>query len=66
MTATSVRPAWTPQRSSPMPHHRHRPFQDRVSVPVTDRAWPSARLERAPLRVSVQAVLCAVHRAVGR
>ncbi|MFE7276634.1 2-isopropylmalate synthase [Streptomyces sp. NPDC057623] len=44
---------WNPQRPSPMPHHRYRPFQDRVHVPVTDRAWPSARVERAPLWVPV-------------
>ncbi|MFG2576098.1 2-isopropylmalate synthase [Streptomyces sp. NPDC048481] len=32
-----------------MPYHRYRPFHERVRVPVTDRSWPSARLERAPL-----------------
>ncbi|MCF1596193.1 2-isopropylmalate synthase [Streptomyces muensis] len=36
-----------------MPHHRYRPFQDRVDVPVTERTWPSARVERAPLWVPV-------------
>ncbi|MFF3503140.1 2-isopropylmalate synthase [Streptomyces sp. NPDC003247] len=46
-------PPWNPQRPSPMPHHRYRPFQDRVSVPASDRSWPSARLERAPLWVPV-------------
>ncbi|AEY91816.1 2-isopropylmalate synthase [Streptomyces hygroscopicus subsp. jinggangensis 5008] len=50
MTTT---PVWNPQRPSPMPYHRYRPFQDRVSVPVTDRAWPAARIERAPLWVPV-------------
>ncbi|GGZ21459.1 2-isopropylmalate synthase [Streptomyces olivaceoviridis] len=50
MTTT---PVWNPQRPSPMPYHRYRPFQDRVSVPVADRAWPAARIERAPLWVPV-------------
>jgi 2-isopropylmalate synthase len=36
-----------------MPFHRYRPFEDRVNVPVTDRNWPSARLDRAPLWVPV-------------
>ncbi|AJF63542.1 2-isopropylmalate synthase [Streptomyces vietnamensis] len=42
-----------PQRPSPMPYHRYRPFQDRVHVPEFDRRWPTARLERAPLWVPV-------------
>ncbi|MFF7951413.1 2-isopropylmalate synthase [Streptomyces griseorubiginosus] len=46
-------PAWNPQRPGPMPFHRYRPFQDRVDVPVTDRSWPSARIDRAPLWVPV-------------
>ncbi|MFF3329831.1 2-isopropylmalate synthase [Streptomyces sp. NPDC002888] len=46
---------WNPQRPSPMPHHRYRPFHERVHVPVTgsDRTWPTARIERAPLWVPV-------------
>ncbi|OIJ67923.1 2-isopropylmalate synthase [Streptomyces mangrovisoli] len=44
---------WNPQRPSPMPYHRYRPFHDRVRVPVTGRDWPAARLERAPLWVPV-------------
>ncbi|MEU0028433.1 2-isopropylmalate synthase [Streptomyces sp. NPDC006335] len=36
-----------------MPFHRYRPFQDRVHVPAVDRAWPAARIERAPLWVPV-------------
>ncbi|MGV4986026.1 2-isopropylmalate synthase [Streptomyces sp. NRAIS4] len=44
---------WNPQRPSPMPYHRYRPYQDRVNVPVIDRSWPSARIERAPLWVPV-------------
>ncbi|MFJ3666518.1 2-isopropylmalate synthase [Streptomyces sp. NPDC090106] len=37
-----------------MPYHRYRPYEQRVHVPVgQDRAWPSARLERAPLWVPV-------------
>ncbi|MFG2353600.1 hypothetical protein [Streptomyces sp. NPDC048521] len=47
MTTVPVRPACDPPRSSPMPYHRHRPSPDRVSVPVTDRARPCARIERA-------------------
>lgn len=36
-----------------MPHHRYRPAHDRVALPLTDRTWPSRRLERAPLWVPV-------------
>lgn len=36
-----------------MPHHRYRPYDERVHVPVTERAWPSARIRRAPLWVPV-------------
>ncbi|MCW8379332.1 2-isopropylmalate synthase [Streptomyces justiciae] len=36
-----------------MPHHRYRPYQVRVNVPASDRSWPSARIERAPLWVPV-------------
>ncbi|MGW0536400.1 2-isopropylmalate synthase [Streptomyces sp. NPDC003032] len=36
-----------------MPHHRYRPYQERVNVPVQERSWPSARIERAPLWVPV-------------
>ncbi|WP_329233881.1 2-isopropylmalate synthase [Streptomyces sp. NBC_01460] len=46
-------PAWNLQRPSAMPHHRYRPAQDRVALPLTDRTWPSHRLERAPLWVPV-------------
>ncbi|MEU8914252.1 2-isopropylmalate synthase [Streptomyces nigrescens] len=46
-------PAWNPQRGSAMPAHRYRPAQDRVEVPLTGRAWPAARIERAPLWVPV-------------
>lgn len=44
---------WNAQRPSPMPFHRYRPFEDRVTVPVSDRSWPSARIDRAPLWVPV-------------
>ncbi|MDT7843470.1 2-isopropylmalate synthase [Streptomyces justiciae] len=44
---------WNPQAPSPMPYHRYRPYDERVNVPVTDRSWPSARIERAPLWVPV-------------
>ncbi|WP_240434881.1 2-isopropylmalate synthase [Streptomyces sp. YIM 130001] len=36
-----------------MPHHRYRPAHERVDLPSTDRAWPSRRLEQAPLWVPV-------------
>ncbi|MFE7171958.1 2-isopropylmalate synthase [Streptomyces sp. NPDC057616] len=52
MTTTPYEP-WNPQRPGPMPHHRYRPFQERVNVPVAERSWPSARIERAPLWVPV-------------
>lgn len=44
---------WNLQRPSPMPHHRYRPYQDRVDVPSQERSWPSARIDRAPLWVPV-------------
>lgn len=46
-------PVWNPQRPSAMPHHRYRPAHDRVALPLTDRTWPSHRLEQAPLWVPV-------------
>lgn len=46
-------PAWNPQRGSTMPSHRYRPAHERVDVPLTERAWPAARTERAPLWVPV-------------
>ncbi|MGP8296926.1 2-isopropylmalate synthase [Streptomyces inhibens] len=46
-------PAWNPQRGSAMPSHRYRPAHDRVEVPHTERAWPAARMTRAPLWVPV-------------
>ncbi|MFE6975608.1 2-isopropylmalate synthase [Streptomyces sp. NPDC057682] len=46
-------PRWNPQRSSSMPSHRYRPAFARVDVPLTDRSWPSARTEQAPLWVPV-------------
>ncbi|WP_344574582.1 2-isopropylmalate synthase [Streptomyces lunalinharesii] len=46
-------PRWNPQRPSAMPHHRYRPVHDRVAVPLTERDWPSRRIERAPLWVPV-------------
>ncbi|MFD4629681.1 2-isopropylmalate synthase [Streptomyces sp. NPDC058284] len=46
---------WNPQRPSRMPHHRYRPYQDRVEVPAPapERSWPDARIGRAPLWVPV-------------
>ncbi|MFG3248681.1 2-isopropylmalate synthase [Streptomyces sp. NPDC048187] len=46
-------PAWNPQRPSAMPHHRYRSAHERIALPLTDRTWPSRRLERAPLWVPV-------------
>nr|WP_253772790.1 2-isopropylmalate synthase [Goodfellowiella coeruleoviolacea] len=36
-----------------MPHHRYRSAHERVAIPLTDRTWPSRRIERAPLWVPV-------------
>jgi 2-isopropylmalate synthase len=46
-------PQWNRQRASRMPSHRYRPVEERVAVPLTDRAWPTARLHQAPLWVPV-------------
>ncbi|WP_405974106.1 2-isopropylmalate synthase [Streptomyces sp. NBC_00988] len=45
--------SWNPQRPSPMPYDRYRPFHERVNVPAGDRSWPAARIDRAPLWVPV-------------
>ncbi|MFD0413153.1 2-isopropylmalate synthase [Streptomyces sp. NPDC127108] len=44
---------WNPQRPGPMPFHRYRSHEDRVTVLAPDRGWPSARIESAPLWVPV-------------
>ncbi|WP_137723876.1 2-isopropylmalate synthase [Prescottella subtropica] len=44
---------WNPQRPSPMPSHRYRPYSERVPVPLTDRIWPTVRTTEAPLWVPV-------------
>jgi hypothetical protein len=46
-------PAWNRQRRSQMPSHRYRDVHSRVEVPLTERAWPGARLTAAPLWVPV-------------
>ncbi|GAA1572225.1 2-isopropylmalate synthase [Actinomadura kijaniata] len=46
-------PSWNPQRGSSMPFHRYRPAHERVAVPAFERAWPSRRIDRAPLWVPV-------------
>ncbi|ARF59933.1 2-isopropylmalate synthase [Streptomyces gilvosporeus] len=46
-------PAWNRQRGSAMPFHRYRPAHERVEIPRTERHWPDARIERAPLWVPV-------------
>lgn len=46
-------PAWNRQRPSGMPSHRYRDAHSRVTVPITERSWPSARLTSAPLWVPV-------------
>ncbi|ONM48938.1 2-isopropylmalate synthase [Nocardia donostiensis] len=46
-------PAWNRQRPSQMPSHRYRNVYDRVEVPLSQRNWPQARIERAPLWVPV-------------
>ncbi len=44
---------WNRQQSSPMPSHRYRDVYQRVSVPLTERAWPANRITQAPLWVPV-------------
>ncbi|WP_280353422.1 2-isopropylmalate synthase [Nocardia otitidiscaviarum] len=46
-------PIWNRQQPSAMPSHRYRDVYQRVSVPLTDRHWPSNRLTAAPLWVPV-------------
>ena len=46
-------PAWNRQRHSRMPSHRYRDVFSRVSVPLTQRQWPTNRLTVAPLWVPV-------------
>ncbi|MGV9341361.1 2-isopropylmalate synthase [Streptomyces sp. NPDC003688] len=46
-------PRWNPQRPSVMPHQRYQSADQRVALPLSDRTWPSHRLERAPLWVPV-------------
>ncbi|QAY58547.1 2-isopropylmalate synthase [Microbacterium protaetiae] len=46
-------PAWNRQQHSHMPSHRYRDVYARVDVPLTDRTWPSRRIEAAPLWVPV-------------
>jgi 2-isopropylmalate synthase len=46
-------PRWNPQRPTAMPHHRYRPAHERVPLPLTDRTWPSRRIDQAPLWVPV-------------
>src|SRR3954469_21525634 len=46
-------PRWNPQRPSAMPHHRYQPAHQRVALPLTDRTWPSRRIQQAPLWVPV-------------
>lgn len=48
-----TQPFWNRQRPSPMPTHRYRDVFSRVSVPLVDRAWPSATITEAPLWVPV-------------
>ncbi|NUS95636.1 MAG: 2-isopropylmalate synthase [Nocardia sp.] len=46
-------PRWYRQRYSQLPSRRYRAIHDRVEVPVTERHWPQARIDRAPLWVPV-------------
>ncbi|MGW6334712.1 2-isopropylmalate synthase [Nocardia rhamnosiphila] len=46
-------PEWYRQRHSRLPSYRYRDIYHRVDVPVTERRWPQARIERAPLWVPV-------------
>ncbi|WP_028922527.1 2-isopropylmalate synthase [Pseudonocardia acaciae] len=47
------RPFWNRQRPSRMPSHRYTDVHARVDVPLTDRRWPSRRIETPPLWVPV-------------
>lgn len=44
---------WNRQQPSAMPSHRYRDVYQRVSVPLTDRHWPTNRITAAPLWVPV-------------
>jgi 2-isopropylmalate synthase len=46
-------PAWNTQSPSGMRFSRYRPAHERVTVELDQRAWPSRRIERAPLWVPV-------------
>lgn len=46
-------PSWNRQRRSQMPSHRYASVFNRVAVPLTDREWPTAQLNAAPLWVPV-------------
>ncbi len=46
-------PAWNRQRHSQMPSRRYQDVHSRVQVPLTDRAWPTRQLTKAPLWVPV-------------
>ncbi|WP_037081425.1 2-isopropylmalate synthase [Pseudonocardia spinosispora] len=46
-------PWWNRQRRSSMPSHRYLPAHERVAATLTDRTWPDARIEHAPLWVPV-------------
>lgn len=46
-------PSWNRQRRPQMPSHRYASVFDRVTVPLVDREWPTARLTAAPLWVPV-------------
>lgn len=44
---------WNRQRPSGMPSHRYHDVYQRVSIPLTERRWPSNRITAAPLWVPV-------------
>lgn len=44
---------WNRQTPSTMPSHRYRPHTERVTVPATERSWPTQQLTEAPLWVPV-------------
>ncbi|WP_159392919.1 hypothetical protein [Streptomyces cyaneogriseus] len=47
-TTTDPAPVGKPRRPGPMTRHRHRPFQERVSVPASGRSRSRARAGCAP------------------
>ena len=41
------------QKPSGMPVHKYQPFHEQIDVSLTDRTWPSKRIEKAPIWCAV-------------